>query len=84
MRRTRQRASLTNLCRQRLKFDGGVWKLHVSLALDEDAKSRPANGQGDQNGLEDPKDRRSAGRHGNQHVCLRGAEVARNALSNSQ
>jgi hypothetical protein len=29
-----------------------------------------------QNGLEDPKDRRSAGRHGNQHVCLRGPQVS--------
>ena len=31
--------------------------------------------EGDRNGLEDTEDRRSAGRHGNQHVCLRGAQV---------
>jgi hypothetical protein len=29
-----------------------------------------------QNGLEDPKDRRSAGRHGNQYVCVRRAQVS--------
>jgi hypothetical protein len=29
-----------------------------------------------QNGLEDPKDRRSAGRHGNQHVCVRRPQVS--------
>jgi hypothetical protein len=30
-----------------------------------------------QNGLEDPEDRRSAGWHGNQHVCLRRPQVSR-------
>jgi hypothetical protein len=29
-----------------------------------------------QNGLEDPKDRRSAGRHGNQYVCVRRPQVS--------
>jgi hypothetical protein len=32
-----------------------------------------------QNGLEDPKDRRSAGRHGNQHVCVRRPQVSGSA-----
>jgi hypothetical protein len=30
-----------------------------------------------QNGLESPEDRRSAGWHGNQHVCLRGPQVSK-------
>jgi hypothetical protein len=29
-----------------------------------------------QNGLEDPEDHRSAGRHGNQHVCVRRPQVS--------
>src|SRR6201996_5440583 len=29
-----------------------------------------------QNGLEDPEDRRSAGWHGNQHVCVRRPQVS--------
>ena len=29
-----------------------------------------------QNGLENPEDRRSAGRHGNQHVCVRRPQVS--------
>jgi hypothetical protein len=29
-----------------------------------------------QNGLENPEDRRSAGWHGNQHVCLRRSQIS--------
>jgi hypothetical protein len=29
-----------------------------------------------QNGLESPEDRRSAGRHGNQHVCVRRPQIS--------
>jgi hypothetical protein len=32
--------------------------------------------QGELNGLEDTKDRRSAGRHGNQHVCVRRPQIS--------
>lgn len=39
-------------------------------------QSRVPNGQGDQNGLEDPKNCGSASGHGNQYVRLRGAKVA--------
>ena len=33
--------------------------------------------QGEPNGLENPEDRRSAGWHGNQYVCLRRPQVSR-------
>jgi hypothetical protein len=35
---------------------------------------RPVS-KGAPNGLESTKNRRSAGRHGNQHVCVRGPQV---------
>jgi hypothetical protein len=52
--------------------------------MGEDSKSRPALGKETKNGLEDPKDRRSAGRHGNQYVCLRRAEIGRISPSGLQ
>jgi hypothetical protein len=67
-----------------LKFDGTVWKLHVSLSIDEGERVPSTMGKETNNGLEDPKDRRSAGRHGNQHVRLRGPEIIRISLSGSQ
>lgn len=78
------RRSVTTLCQWALKIHGKVWKLRVSLNVDEGERVPSAMGKETNNGLEDPEDRRSSGRHGNQHVCLRGAEVIRFSLSGSQ
>jgi hypothetical protein len=37
---------------------------------------RPIHNKESQNGLEDTKDRRSAGRHGNQYVCVRRPQIS--------
>jgi hypothetical protein len=44
-------------------------------SLSPEGGVRPINKES-QNGLENPKDRRSAGRHGNQHVCVRRPQVS--------
>ena len=43
-------------------------------------ESRPVQ-KGELNGLESTQDRRSAGRHGNQHVCVRRPQVSGGDLS---
>jgi hypothetical protein len=46
-----------------------------SSSLSSEGGVRPVNKES-QNGLENPEDRRSAGRHGNQHVCVRRPQVS--------
>jgi hypothetical protein len=44
-------------------------------SLSPEGGIRPDNKES-RNGLENPQDRRSAGRHGNQHVCVRRPQVS--------
>src|ERR1700722_1964754 len=47
----------------------------IPTSLSPRAKFAPVNKES-HNGLEDTQDRRSAGRHGNQHVCVRRPQVS--------
>ena len=53
-------------------FTSELLELHYFVAEGENRPDR----EGDCNVLEDAKDRRSAGWHGNQHVRLRGPQVS--------
>jgi len=53
-------------------FTSELLELHYFIA---EGENRPAR-EGDRNVLEDAKDRRSAGWHGNQYVCLRSTQVS--------
>ena len=56
------------------------WRTLQSRLVYRAGGVRPVNKES-QNGLENPEDRRSAGRHGNQHVYVRRPQVSgRNAL----
>ena len=67
-------------CRGRCRFSTRDFDQHLQQAcggprLIVGARVAP-NCLGDPNDLEDSEDRRSAGGHGNQHVRLRGAQIA--------
>jgi hypothetical protein len=49
-------------------------ELFIPDYLVPEGEVRPVNKES-HNGLEDTEDRRSAGRHGNQYVCVRGPQV---------
>jgi hypothetical protein len=47
----------------------------IEISLSPEGEVRPVTKES-QNGLEDPENRRSAGRHGNQHVYVRHPQVS--------
>jgi hypothetical protein len=53
-------------------FTSELSELHYFIA---EGENRPAR-EGEGNVLEDAEDRRSAGWHGNQHVCLRSPQIS--------
>jgi hypothetical protein len=69
------RASALHFALQHKSQNKSLAKFFNRITLEVEGENRPAHKE-TKDVLEDTEDRRSAGRHGNQHVCLRGPQIA--------